>query len=77
MGWALVGTAFPHLFHVLLQNEFEAVFLVCNHTFFVSITFLHVHKKRRNKYIRNVGHVERMFDYALDMSCDYDEAKKE
>ena len=25
MGRERVGTAFPHLFHVLFQNEFEAV----------------------------------------------------
>ena len=24
MGWERVGTAFPHLLHVLFQNEFKA-----------------------------------------------------
>jgi len=45
VGRELVGTAFPHLFHVLFQSEFEAVskeaiFWVRCHTFFVSTTSL-------------------------------------
>ena len=45
MGRERVGTAFRHLFHVLLLNEFEAalkwlVFWVRSHTFFISTTSL-------------------------------------
>ena len=45
VGQERVGAAFPHLFHVLLEIELEAVskrlvFWVCSHTFFVSTTSL-------------------------------------
>jgi len=47
VGLESVGTAFPHVFEVLLQNDFEAalkwlVFWVLDHTFFVSTASLRI-----------------------------------
>jgi len=48
VGQERVGSAFPHLFHVLLQNEFGTVLKwqdvwMCSHAFFVSTTSLAPH----------------------------------